>query len=604
MLHAVPTVFRELFNRLAPGRALPHVRAIDVGGESLFASDVDLFKGHTLSNCILMNQIASTEVGLIAQYPIDHRSPAPLESIVPVGRCPEGVRVEIRRDDGSAADTNEAGEIVVCSPHVSPGYWRRPELDTAAFSSDPLHPGSRRYGSGDFGYIDESGNLHFRGRKGSRVKIRGHSVELMEIEAALAACPGVMQAAVTAESVAPQADSVRVVAYVATEREADRDSSRIRRHLAARIPAYMLPADIVFVDALPLTATGKVDRRALSAIEPAPADAAREVEAARDDVERGVADIFEQLLKVAPIGRDDDFFLLGGDSLQGVELQVRLRERFGVHVANFHEDATVARIAANIRRQGAGPAAAARAIPVLIPLWKQGSAPPLFLIHGRHGQAFVSPHFMQLLGNNQPVWAFQARGLDGLHEPHATVEDMAADYLAEMRKQRPHGPYFLGALCAGAYIAAVMARSLQAAGEPVLPLLLLDPPDRLLLGGYSQMSEEAFVKKMKDRRALGRTAGPVEDPRYMQGVIRAAMAFERAIAHHQPKPYDGTVYMLSSRQRIAGASPGGLRKVFTGRLKRYEVGATHAETLDPRNPVFASYLLRCVGLIRGAAQTG
>jgi Thioesterase domain/Phosphopantetheine attachment site len=309
------------------------------------------------------------------------------------------------------------------------------------------------------------------------------------------------------------------------------------------------------------------------------------------------------LLKLEFVGRDDDFFFLGGDSLTGVELQIRLREAFGVHVANFHEDATVARIAAAIRHDSAIPATEARPIPVLMPLWRNGSEPPLFLVHGRHGQAFVSPHFMRLLGNEQPVWAFQARGLDGLHEPHSTVEDMAGEYLAEMRKQRPHGPYFLGSLCAGVYIAAEMARSLREAGERVLPLLVLDPPNSLLDGGYARMSEKQFASKMKAHRASGRDATLVEDPSYMRALRHTAMTFEHAIATHKPQKYDGAVYMLSSHERMQAGSVA-LRQIFTGRLKRYEAGDTHAEALDPRNPVFASALRRCVGLIREAARAG
>jgi amino acid adenylation domain-containing protein len=604
VLHAVPTVFRELAHRLPPERLLPHLRAIDLGGESVFASDVELFRRHTLENCVLVNQLAATEAGLIAQHVVAHRGPPSSGSIIPVGRCPQGVRVEIRRDDGSAADIDEVGQMIICSPHVSPGYWRRPELDAAAFSVDPQEPGGRHYASGDFGHIDEAGNLHFLGRKGSRVKIRGHSVELMEIEAALAACPGVTKAAVLAKSGETQAESVRLTAYVATRDKTDRDPSRIRRNLATRLPPYMLPAAFVFVDALPLTASGKIDRNALALLETTPAALERKIEPLQDDVERTVAEIFEQLLKLAPVGRGDDFFTLGGDSLLGVELQVRLGDAFGVHVANFHEDATVARIAANIRRDRAAPSAIARALPVLVPLWRHGNAPPLFLVHGRHGQAFVSPHFMQLLGDNQPVWVFQARGLDGLHAPHSNVEDMAAEYLAEMREERPHGPYFLGALCAGAYIAAAMARALREAGESVLPLLLLDPPDRMLNGGYSKMTEERFVDKMVAKRAMGRSMGPVGNPTYMKAVVRTAMAFEDAIVRHRPQPYDGPVYLLSSRRRIQRSDSSELRKIFTGRFKRFEVGDTHAEALDPRNPVFVSYLLRCVGLIREAAQVG
>ena len=145
-----------------------------------------------------------------------------------------------------------------------------------------------------------------------------------------------------------------------------------------------------------------------------------------------------------------------------------------------------------------------------------------------------------MLGNDQPVWAFQARGLDGLREPHTTIEAMAADYLGELRKVRPHGPYFLGALCAGALIAAEMARSLREAGETVLPLLLLDPPSHALQGGYLQMTEERFVNKMKTRAAMGGIAAPVDDPGYMKAVVRTVTAFEHAIARHRPRPYDGS----------------------------------------------------------------
>ncbi|HSQ83072.1 MAG TPA: AMP-binding protein [Casimicrobiaceae bacterium] len=602
VLHAVPTVFRELGNRLAPGRVLPHLRAVDLGGESVFASDIDLFRAHTADGCILANQLASTEVGLVALHVVGHRDPSSPGSVIPVGRCPDGVRVLIRRADGSAAATDEVGDLVVCSPHVSPGYWRRPELDAAAFFVDPREPGWRQYASGDLGRFDEAGNLHFLGRNGGRVKVRGNSVDLTEIDAALAQCPGIARAAVLASPVEGEADSSRLVAYVTVREPADRVPAVLRRRLAARLPSYMLPSSFVFLDALPETATGKVDRQALALIAPSASNSARTIVPPRDDAERTVAAVFEELLGIAPIGRDDDFFLLGGDSLLSTELQARLAAAFGVRVGNFHENATVEGVACEVRRMADAASSPGWEAPVLIALWRHGSAPPLFLVHGRHGQAFVSPHFMRLLGDDQPVWAIQARGLDGVQQPHASVEDMAADYLAEIRRERPHGPYFLAALCAGAYVVTAMARALRAAGEQVLPLLLLDPPDRLLEAGYSQMPEERFIAKMQQRRALGGTSGPADNPAYMKTVVRVASAFEQALACHRPLPYDGTVYMLCSRQRAGTYDPADWRRLFTGGLKRFEVGATHADALDPRNPVFASYLTRCVGLIREAAQ--
>ncbi len=601
VLHTVPTLFRELAGRLAPGRVLPHLRLIDLGGEAMFASDVALFQAHTLEHCVLVNQLASTEVGIIAQHVVGHRQPAAPGSIVAVGRPPDGVQLWIRRDDGKLAGVNEVGEVMIRSAHVSPGYWRQASLDATAFSGDPHEPSSRQFASGDLGRIDEAGKLFFLGRKGSRVKVRGHTVDLMEVEAAIASCPGVGKTAVLASEPEAGADSARLVAYVAVQDVDERNPALLRRQLGARIPEYMLPAAFVFLDALPATPSGKIDRRALAAMGSVAAEGQREVALPRDDIEREVATIFAQLLQLAPIDRQDDFFLLGGDSLLSVELQAQLGSAFGVRLDNLHEHATVAGIAAEITRRALARVNAAIAAPVLIPLWRQGSAPPLFLVHGRHGQAFVSPHFMRLLGDDQPVWVFQARGLDATEEPHRTVEAMADEYLNEMQRQQPEGPYFLGALCAGAYVALAMARTLRDAGKRVLPLLLLDPPDGVQGEGYAQMQEEQFIAKMRARRALGRTAGPVEDPAYMQAVIRVAKAFEAAIACHQPQPYDGPVYMLASRQRIERTDPAAWRKILTGRLKRYEVGTTHAQALDPRNPVFASYLLRCVGLIREAA---
>ena len=354
VFHAVPTVFRELFASLAPDRKFAHLRAIDLGGEALFDSDVELFRRHTVDGCIFVNHLAATEAHVIAQHVIEHRDPRPSTGILPAGRSPEGLRVLIQRDDGTAADTNEVGAIVVSSPHVSPGYWRRPELNATAFSADPLVTGWRRYFTGDLGRIDAEGNLHFLGRRDSRVKIRGHTVELTEVEAALSACPGVTKAAVLVLNGERQSALDRLVAYLAVSPGAERNSVLVRRRLAQQLPSYMLPSAFLFVDALPLTASGKIDRKALAAMElRTETSQTRGFEPPADDLERAIAGIFQQMLKHAPIGRGDDFFLLGGDSLSVVELQTRLRDTFGVTLVSLHEASTVAGVAAEIRRNRA-----------------------------------------------------------------------------------------------------------------------------------------------------------------------------------------------------------------------------------------------------------
>jgi len=597
VLHTLPTVFREMGNRLSPGRLLSHLRVIDLGGESVFAGDVDLFEAHTQARCVFVNQLAATEVGLIAQYKVEHKSPRKSGSIVPVGRCPDGVRVEIRRDDGGAVDAGEAGEIVVCSPYVSPGYWRRPELDAAAFAADPRDARSRRYFTGDLGRIDEHGVLHFLGRKGSRVKIRGHTVDLAEVEAGLAACAGVTKAAVLAAGGEGSTEPGRLVAYVVVAREAERNAALIRRRLASLLPSYMLPKGYVFLDALPLTAGGKIDRRALGAIALPEANREREIEPPCDDLERSIARIFERILELAPIGRDDDFFLLGGDSLSVVELQVSLRDVLGAAPENPSECATVAGIAAEIRRQRAATPGAVQSIPLLIPLRRHGSKPPLFLVHGRLGQALVSPHFLDLLGANQPVWGFQAMGLDGLRSPQPTIEAIAGEYLAEMRRERPQGPYFLGGLCAGAFVAVVMARRLRAEGESVLPLLLLDPPERAFPVSAEKMTDDGLLARLKRRQKSGAISAPIDDPVHAGAAVRAARALEHAIRAHSVEPYEGPVCILSSHERLAGIDSSRLKEIFPGRVERFEVGRTHPEVLDPHNRAFAEALERCLSVI-------
>ena len=620
VLHAVPTAFRELMRNVDPNRRFSHLRAVDLGGEAVFGSDVDLMRRHAPDDCVLVNHLAATEASVIAQFVVNGGHSFSADAVLPVGSCPDGVRVLIRREDGSEAGVNETGEIVVASPHVSPGYRGHPELNAAAFAPDPEAVGWRRYVSGDLGRFDEKGDLHLLGRQGTRVKIGGRSVDLTEIEGALAAEPGIEKVAVVALRDAEATGAERLMAYLVAKEEAGHDPMRVRRQLAARLPSYMLPAEIVFVDALPLTASGKVDRRAVAATPPQPArtsprpaasdDAARIVEAPRDDLERAIAGIFQELLKVTPIGRDDDFFQLGGDSLSAVELQMRLRDTCGASPSDLVNHSTVARIAAEIRRTRASAPAGSRRMPVLVPLRQHGSLPPLFLVHGGLGQAFVSPQFLHVLGDDQPVWSIQARGLDGLQKPHATVEAMAADYMSEIRQVCPKGPYFIGALCAGSFIAVEIARSLREQGEPVLPLLLFDPPNlphsREPLSSYARFLRRLkgrlrflrFASRLKHRQDTGRIDVPLDDPHFIKAAKRTAKLWGRALATHVPRAYDGPVFVLSSRKRAESVTAGKLDALLPRIVERSVVAATHTGALDVSDATVAATLTRYLGLIR------
>jgi non-ribosomal peptide synthetase component F len=159
-----PPSSARLAASLPAGRRLPHLVRSTSAARPCSGADVELFREHTPEHCILVNHLAATRLSVVAQHVIGHSSTYAADAMIPVGRCPDGLRVDIRRDDGSLHDRNETGEIIIASPHVSPGYWRRPELNAEVFR--PIRAiRLRRYFSGDFGYVDDDGNLNFLGRR-------------------------------------------------------------------------------------------------------------------------------------------------------------------------------------------------------------------------------------------------------------------------------------------------------------------------------------------------------------------------------------------------------------------------------------------------------
>ena len=605
VLHAVTPVFRQLMKSLDPGHVFPKIRIIDLGGESVFTSDVRSFHQHFTEACQLVSHLAATEAHVIAQYFVNQSQPYSGQT-VPVGRSPEGVHVSIMRPDGNEAGMDEVGEIVIHSPFVSPGYWQRPELNAAVFSDDPDEPGWRIFRPGDLGRIDPDHNLHFLGRQGTRAKIRGHTIELAEIEAALRHCSHVDDAAV---SIVPQGDpqkGEKLVAYLVVKSVGDRDPKKMRRELAAHLPHYMLPTVYVFLDALPLTSTGKVDRKSL----PPPDEQSNhyhdDYRPPADKLEERIASIYQEVLKYSPVGRTDDFFLLGGDSMSAVDLQIRLFDAFSKDVPDIFEDATVAGVAKSIRRQESTPSADNRLLPVLVPVREKGSGPILFLVHGRMGQAPLSPHLLSLLGDEQPLYAFQARGVDGIQEPNETIEAMAEDYIDALRQIQPRGPYLIGALCMGGWVAVEMARMLQSAGEQVAPLLLIDPPVLPLNPVLVAFRKQYLEKHFQIPREEDKTHYDISDPYRRKGAAQVAKSFENAIQTYEHKPYAGPVFLLASSKRLSPegwGTPARLTAQFPGEVQCFEVGPGHNQIIDSHNEAFIRHFTNCVKNARAAIST-
>lgn len=468
ILHTLPTVFRQLASCLGSAETLESVRAVDLGGEPVTATDVKLFRAHFPPDAVLVNHYAATELSVIAQMQIVASTPI-ASGAMPVGFAPSGVEVRIVDAEGEDVPFGEEGEILVRSRHMSTGYWNRPELTALAFSADSSPDAWRSYRTGDAGRLRADGCLEHLGRKDSRLKIRGQSIEVAEVENALVATGALREAIVTAR--ATPSGSTKLVAYGVPVDQASPTIEIVRAQLAVRLPDAMIPSALVLLDALPYTSTGKVDRNALPDPPPERPALATPILDARDDLEATLCRMWEEITGVSPVGVDDDFFALGGDSLGAAQLFVRIERLTGrrLPLSSILRAPTVARMAELVRTEP-GYACAWH----LTTLEARGTRRPLFFVHGLRGGVVFLRELVAALGPDQPAFAFEADGRFEGELGARSLEDLAAAYVDVLRGAVPDGPYRLCGYSAGGLVAFEMARQLVACGEPVTFLGLID----------------------------------------------------------------------------------------------------------------------------------
>ncbi len=359
------------------------------------------------------------------------------------------------------------GELYLGGPGLAQGYFNHDELTAERFVAHPFDatPGARLYRTGDLVRWRADGLLDFVGRIDTQVKIRGVRIELGEVEASLAVHPEVRDAVVLARERAP--GDRELIAYVVPRRRL-RDTRALAEYLGRRLPALMIPARFVTIATIPRTPVGKVDRAALAALE-LPTIASRR-QPARDPLEARLIALWEDILGVSPVGVRDDFFALGGHSLDAVRLIQQIERLFDqrLPLSILHADPTVE----NLARVLLDRDRTCFARPIM-KLQEHGGRRPLFFFHGDlNGGGFYCRELARHLGPEQPVFAIHPLGLDDRPVP-ATIEAMATEHLARMRELQPRGPYFLGGYCNGGLMAYEVARRLATAGEPVEPIVLI-----------------------------------------------------------------------------------------------------------------------------------
>lgn len=464
-LIAVPAIIRVLLD-LVPDLAahLPHLKTWIATGETL-SGDLNRRFMQRMPHTRLYNFYGTAEAGDVAWYTPDPRYDHLLRC--PIGRPIANVRTYILDETQRPVPIGILGELYVASSGLAHGYLDNPQLTAERFLHCPFGqpPGERMYRTGDLARFLATGDIDLVGRVDQQVKLNGMRIEPEQIEAVLEEHPMVEGAWVDVRA-DPSGDR-RLVAYVMGRAGPE----SLLAFTRPRLPRYMLPQIFVHLDSPPRTQAGKVDRHALPNPDWASRTATHRAVPARNEVERRLATIWSELLGVAEVGVDDDFFEIGGHSLLAARLMARVEREFGASLplALLFEHSSIAGIAEALREKEEP-----RGWSSLVPIQAGGELAPLFVVHGMLGNVLHLRHLAQALGPAQPFYGLQARGLDGRETVQDRVEDMASDYLRAVRRVQPHGPYFLGGYSFGGLVAFEMSHQLAAEGEQVAALVLFD----------------------------------------------------------------------------------------------------------------------------------
>jgi amino acid adenylation domain-containing protein len=622
-----------LFHEVVDHRVgiLRHVRQLLAGGDVLSASHVR----HVLADlpgCRLVNGYGPTE-GTTFSCCYAITSDAALEPSVPIGRPIANTRGYVLDRHLQPVPIGVPGELWIAGDGVARGYVNRPTLMSERFVlhrfSETLE--ERLYGTGDVVRWLANGTLEFLGRRDEQVKVRGYRVELGEIEVTLARHPRVREAALMARRPA-EGGSRYLVAYVVADGPVD--SPDLREFLSDKLPEYMIPAAFVTLDRLPLTPNGKIDKRALP--EPAPTVELPSASAApRDQVERQLVRIWEEVLSVNRVATRDNFFDLGGHSLLAVRMFARLEECLGIRLplATLFQAPTIEGLAAVIRASGGSVSWRS-----LVAIRPTGSRSPVFAVPGVGGNVLCYNDLARLMAPDQPFYGLQSRGLDGAEKALTRIEDIAAVFLREIREVQPRGPYNLLGACMGGVVAYEMAQQLCAAGQEVGPLILLEtwlpgatssrwlrPPVRAraafhLIGSRLRVYVQTLAKLpgrkrleyLRDRLKMLTQVAQQRDvfrgdwsEWFARDVTEANLA---ALRQYEPRVYPGRAVLVRAEGRSVDARDDrrlSWRQLITGGLEIYTMPGDDSGLMltEPHVQVLARQLKACIERAQPSAGT-
>jgi amino acid adenylation domain-containing protein len=427
------------------------VRLAIAGSDRLQPTHYRLWQEVAPDGCRFLYAYGTTEATITSTL-FDPAESGDPEGDLPIGRPLANTELWILDENLQPVPVGVIGQLCISGDSLARGYLHRPELTKKTFIPHPFRAGERLYRTGDLARWRQDGQVEFAGRLDHQVKLRGLRIELGEIENAILRHRSVRETVVLAKG-----DTL--IAYIVPDgaiRTAD-----LQRHLKQILPEYMVPSHLLLLDALPLTASGKIDRKAL----PEPETGSGECYAPpRNQLEAQLTRLWEEVLEIRPLGIHDNFFARGGHSMKALVLMGEVSRRYGVNLplALLFQKPTPAELADHLQSR------AVQMTDCLVPI-QQGTLerPPLFLIHPQGGGVMGYFHLAKELGAEETVYGLQAVGYDSDEEPLSTIPEMAERYLAEIRQVSPQGPYRIAGWSFGALVAYEIVSRLEARGEQV-----------------------------------------------------------------------------------------------------------------------------------------
>jgi len=578
---------------------LPPLREIITAGEQLQVSPDLVELMNRLPNCRLQNQYGPSESHVVSAYTLQGPA-ASWPRRVPIGRPIANSQLYILNRDLQPVPIGVLGELHIGGVCLANGYLNRPELTAAKFIPDPFRdPGEGRlYKTGDMARYLPDGNIEFLGRIDNQVKIRGFRIEIGEIETTLSQHPTVKETVVMVREDNP--GNKYIVAYIVPESESEIAPEivpQLKQHLKEKLAEYMVPSAFVILPQLPLTPSGKVNRRGLPAPDIASFAGSNDFVPPRDRIEQQLAEIWSEILNLNPVGVKDNFFELGGHSLLAVKLMAKIQSGFGkqLPLATLFTNPTIADLGKIVREEKKISSSS------LVPLQTQGTKLPFFCVHPAGGHVFYYRELSRDLGSEQPFYGLQAQGFNEGEQVFTKVEDMADFYIKTLQEFQPEGPYKIGGYSFGGVVAFEMAQQLVARGEEVSLLALLDPWVPILLDPNKKI-DNLYMRGVLSRYfggMFGRTDLVTEDElrglsseEQIEFIIdkaeRLGLFPEEATREQNRRFVDVIIGTLKATYTYK-------RRPYPGKVTVFRAGEKHPHGIDPQLVWVEMYVILEVG---------